>query len=395
MGKYSDYGAEADNEVASLQATLTAVNADLDKAEEQVVLAQAQLDNANAQLDIANQELVNVQEELNLANQKIEYLEHKLSLSSPIFNSILEPSYGVLWGAAGAAFAKLDDYGKHKDFENKMGGVAPIAHSYVVGDSPLPSDPTLALRDEGRTVLVNWKVAAGTTWAAVAKGTKDARIDAAANRLKTVFEYDENFFLAIHHEPENDVNTTAGSGMTPADYKAMFRYTVNRLRSQGVEGMITIYNPMAYYGWVTKSWFEDLYPGDDVVDWIGMDLYVQASSSKPRTLANMLNKQAGATKYSDGTTYQGAYAHMVRLHPNKPLMLCEWGYQQDTVVAGDQAAFYNDVVANLDKYPNLKGLVYFNDYIGSKPTDIANSPDALNAWKSMVASPAFISTPEA
>ena len=187
--------------------------------------------------------------------------------------------------------------------------------------------------------------------------------------------------------------TAAGSGMTPADYQAMFRHTIGRLRDQGVTGMISVFNPMAYYGWITKSWFDDLYPGDDVVDWIGMDLYVQASSSKPRTLGNMLNKQAGATKYPDGSVYEGAYAHMTRRHPSKPLMLCEWGYQRDTVVAGDQAAFYADVAAHLADYPALKGLVYFNDYVGSKPTDVANSPDALVAWQALVADPQLVAPP--
>ena len=36
---------------------------------------------------------------------------------------------------------------------------------------------------------------------------------------------------------------------------------------------------MAYMGnekWMAQSWWKDLYPGDDVVDWIGLDSYVSA-----------------------------------------------------------------------------------------------------------------------
>lgn len=370
---YAEYGAAADADIAALTARLTAAHHDLDVA--------------SAEAEVCRHELA-------AAQTRIAALEALLAAAAPTFSPILVPSRGVLWGAAGAAFTKQDDAAKHREFEGKTGQPVPIAHSYVVGDSPLPSDASLTLAADGRTLLVNWKVAAGTTWAAVANGNKDARIDATAARLKLALR-GRRFFLAVHHEPENDVATAAGSGMTPQDYRAMFRHTIARLRDQGVTGMISVYNPMAYYGWVTKAWFEDLYPGDDVVDWIGLDLYVQASSSKPRTLANMLNKQAGAAKYADGSVYQGAYAHHVRLHGNKPLMLAEWGYQRDTTLAGDQAAFYRDVAANLADYPQVKALVYFNDSVGSKPTDVANSPDALAAWQELVGSPMMVAPPAA
>jgi hypothetical protein len=63
-------------------------------------------------------------------------------------------------------------------------------------------------------LLLNWKVAYGTTWAKVAAGGKDARIDAWAAYVKANYGT-QKFFLALHHEPENDVQTAAGSGMTP------------------------------------------------------------------------------------------------------------------------------------------------------------------------------------
>ena len=53
-------------------------------------------------------------------------------------------------------------------------------------------------------LLLNWKVAYGTTWAKVAAGGQDARIDKWAAYVKA--NYDQKFFLALHHEPENDVD---------------------------------------------------------------------------------------------------------------------------------------------------------------------------------------------
>ncbi len=51
-------------------------------------------------------------------------------------------------------------------------------------------------------LLLNWKIAYGSNWAKVARGEQDKRIDAFAARVKA---YGKKFFLALNHEPENDV----------------------------------------------------------------------------------------------------------------------------------------------------------------------------------------------
>ena len=61
-----------------------------------------------------------------------------------------------------------------------------------------------------RVLLENWKPATDMTWAQVAAGAADSRIDAEANYIKTSFPYP--FFLAVWHEPENDVIATPAPG---------------------------------------------------------------------------------------------------------------------------------------------------------------------------------------
>ena len=55
-------------------------------------------------------------------------------------------------------------------------------------------------------------------------------------------------FLAIWHEPENDMKG-CGSGKTEADYAAMYRYDVTRLRSLGVTNAVFVMNYMGFSGW--------------------------------------------------------------------------------------------------------------------------------------------------
>ena len=50
----------------------------------------------------------------------------------------------------------------------------------------------------------------------------------------------------------------------------MFRYVINRLRADGVTNLVSVMVLMAYMPWIRQSWLDDLYPGDDVVDWVGL-----------------------------------------------------------------------------------------------------------------------------
>ena len=133
--------------------------------------------------------------------------------------------------------------------------------------------------------MENWKPELGNTWAQVAAGVPavDQEIDNEAAYLKTV--YTKPFFLSVHHEPENEIIATPGSGYTAADYAAMYRHVVLRLKADGVTNAIFVMDYMGYFKWGLQSWFNDLYPGDDVVDWIAYDPYSTAGG----TFATMVN----------------------------------------------------------------------------------------------------------
>jgi hypothetical protein len=98
----------------------------------------------------------------------------------------------------------------------------------------------------------------------VAAGEQNARIDRLSAHIKAT--YTGTFFMAIHHEPENDVDTTAGSGMTAKDYAAMFAHTAKRMRVNGVTNVVFVMAYMNIDKWNQSPWWRDLYPGNDAVD---------------------------------------------------------------------------------------------------------------------------------
>jgi hypothetical protein len=302
----------------------------------------------------------------------------------------LVPTCGVLWGAAAGAFLDTPRDAEVNTFEEKTGRTATLFHAYHKGDEQFPTAAEIAMaRDpqRPRTLLLNWKVDYGTTWAAVARGDVNARIDRLSAYIKANFT--EKFFMVLHHEPEAEVDQTPGSGMTAKDYAAMYRYTVQRMKANGVNNVLFVVAYMNFEKWNNTTWWKDLYPGDDVVDWIGVDSYNNAQPGGFHT-GDFLYL---ANRTTDRAAYPGWYTWATTQHPAKPLMIAEWGvYDESPVVLGaNKAAVFNTVLAQLSMLPKIKALVYFET-----PSDVAgrdirvdDTPEALAAFRKIAADPRF------
>jgi hypothetical protein len=304
-----------------------------------------------------------------------------------VTGALLVPSCGVLWGAAAGGFTDNPRDAELKKWEQTSGRTASIYHTYHKGDEPFPTASEIAMtRDPARprVLLLNWKIAYGSSWAKVAAGQQDARIDRFAARVKAM--YNEKFFLVLNHEPENDVIARAGSGWTAKDFAAMYRHTILRLRAKGVDNAI---NVMAYMGnekWMSQSWWKDLYPGDDVVDWMGLDSYVSAEKGAYHygQFADLLDRKGntGPTWYDWATTQ----------HAKKPIMIAEWGVYHRVSVKVDKSAGYNSVLPELAKRPAIKAIVYFDteaDDQGDRNISISSTTPGLAAFRKLAANPIF------
>jgi hypothetical protein len=260
----------------------------------------------------------------------------------------LVPSCGAWFGSTvnpvAAETAPADALARE---EAELGRRLDIVHVFHTAGEVWPTPAEVALATDPvkpRLLLVNWKPEGGNTWAQVAAGAADASIDAAAARVEAALG-SRPFFLTIHHEPENEIGAD-GSGYTPADYVAMYRYVVNRLRADGVSNAVTVWDMMGYAGWGDQGLYQALYPGDDVVDWIGYDPYTDVGSG----LAGIVNRP--------GRSFPGFYTWATTAHPGKPVMLAEFG-----IAASDpasRAAAFGGLAVQAKMFPALKAFVYFN-----------------------------------
>jgi len=304
-------------------------------------------------------------------------------------DAMLVPSCGVLWGAAAGGFTDTPRDQALKEWEALTGRTATIYHTYHKGDEQFPTKAEIAMTQDPanpRVLLLNWKVAYNTTWAKVAAGGSDARIDNWIAYVKKAYPT-QKFFLALHHEPENDVQATAGSGMTAKDYAAMYRYVIKRIRAAGVTNMVNVLAYMGNEKWMAQSWWADLYPGDDVVDWIGLDSYVSVEKGYYHygDFGDLLDRQPTGGGL-------GWYDYMVRNHPAKPIMVAEWGMYHRTKTIVDKAPAFRTVVPELKLHPQIKAVVYFDtaaDDEGDRDISVNSTASALTAFREVAADPMF------
>jgi hypothetical protein len=274
------------------------------------------------------------------------------------------------------------------DFDTQQGRSSDLLHYYHVGSATFPTALEISRSQENgqnRVLLENWKPELGRSWAQVAAGDPavDAEIDHEAAYLKS--SYTSPFFLAIHHEPEDEVIPAAGSGFTAADYAAMYRHVVTRLRADGVRNAVFVVNYMGSPKWGEQSWFGDLYPGDDVVDWIAEDPYSIGSGGLWRS------DFAGTVNRRDGSPWPGFYTWATTAHPGKPIMLAEWGVTEDTSDSAAKAKFFSTMATESQQFPDIKAFVYWSAP-GSRPasaTLIDSDSAALAAFRLLAASPEF------
>jgi hypothetical protein len=302
----------------------------------------------------------------------------------------LVPTCGVLWGVAPGAFTDQRGVRALTAFEEKTERHQDIYHAYHRGTKQLfPTKQEIAIarqRGRERILFLNWKPT-GASWAAIARG--DRRTDAFLDRLAAHINrtFPEQFFFAVHHEAEDNVRPRPGSGYTAGDYAAMYRHVVRRLRAHGVDNIVTVLVHMAYVPHTTQGWFDAMYPGDDVVDWIGFDTYAYSDPGYGHgDFAELLNRRSESRP-----GWPGFYNWAVENHPDKPLMVAEWGVWSSKKHPGHKAAFYREVGRQIGRFRNIRAMVHFDTPHNQDGRDssVDTTPDALAAYRWLGRLPVF------
>ncbi len=274
----------------------------------------------------------------------------------------LVPAQGAWLGAWSAEHGAAQLEPAMLEHEARIGRRLDIVHNFhPVGNLPLNTQEVKVVQS-GRILFVNWKPASKWSDAGGGNATVNATIAKVAKSFASVKP--KRVMLTIFHEPENDMNKTAGSGMTPADYRAMWHNVRRIFDEQGADNVVYAWNVM---GW--KGWYNDmasLWPGNEYVDWIMWDSYSHGKSWR-ETIDPFYDWM------TDNSTPEHNYL-------SKAWGLGEWGVTSN---AAYERQFYLDIKADLRRYPRMKAYVIFDTKKGEYDWRTNSTPEEQAAYNQL------------
>ncbi|RMI06836.1 glycosyl hydrolase [Cellulomonas triticagri] len=265
-------------------------------------------------------------------------------------------------------------------FEDALGRRLDVHRWYSRWDDVQPVAPVVASVERGRTPMLSiWPRrldGSVVPWSTIASGALDAEIRAQAAGVAAL---GVPLYLTLHHEAD----IAEGWG-TPAEFRAAWRRYVQVFRDAGVTDVrwTWIVTPGSFGSAPSTPGADAFYPGDDVVDRVGLDAYnwYGCAPGKPaawRSLAEVV----------------GPFRTWAAARGKVPV-LAEFGTAVDPADPGRRAAWLADAVAYLGAWPALDVASSFEG-TGTCPWAVAGSPAALGAYAGAVAAPVANARPTA
>jgi len=215
--------------------------------------------------------------------------------------------------------------------------------------------------DAGRIPLVNWEPD-GIDFTDIASGKLDANIKARAQGAKGV---GKRFFLDFAAEMNGD---EAWSHNDAPLYVSAYRHIHDLFVAAGATNVVWVWAPNVTDTNGRNDMTLAYYPGDDYVDWTGVDGY----------------NWGGA----DWQTFEAVFKNIYPLlaAKKKPIMIGEMASAEQ---GGDKAAWIDAIIPSLKtRYPQFKALVWF-DVDKENDWRINSSTAALAAFGRLATDPYF------
>jgi beta-mannanase len=167
---------------------------------------------------------------------------------------------------------------------------------------------------------------------------------------------------------------------SPFDYISAWQRFHTIVAAQGADNVIWVFAPNTFSS--SSIAYNQLYPGDAYVDWVGLDGY------------NWGTTQSWSSWQSFNQVFSASYSTLTAIAPGKPFMLSE---VNTTDVGGDKAAWYTDMLSVQIPYnfPRISAVVFYNeDRTQQEKVNwlIDGSPAALQAFSQGVSLPLYLSS---
>jgi hypothetical protein len=262
-------------------------------------------------------------------------------------------------------------------FESQSGVHPKMVHMYypfyISGScAKLPPGPATAIR-EGYAPLLTLEFtnygggkAPAFTYANINNGTFDACFRAYAQQAKGL---SGPLYLRIFHEMNGGWYSWKVAGQEQAHINA-WRRIHNIFASGGASNVKMVWCPNTR-DFVDAGPYANYYPGDDYVETLCLDGYNWGTTG-------------GGWKTFD-TIYSSSYNEMAALSSSDPIIIGEYGSDEDAPAGTSKAAWMSDHQAAVKNYSRIKVLNWFNQIADSANWPVTSSASALAAYQQFAA----------
>ena len=286
-----------------------------------------------------------------------------------------------------------------KDFESLVEHDLGSAMWYPTFADPFPLTECKEMQKEGLIPHLTWElfwpdsvdyntmpiegnykvmdeVLAGKHDAYIEQFAKDAKEFGDKVMIRFLHEFNGNWYLWGGNKNGREIDG-------PQKVVAVWKYVVDKFRAEGADNVKWIWNPHGPSIDVSLEAWNDLanyWPGDEYVDWIGMDAY------------NWYPKDpwGGERPYRDfDNCFKDLYTQCIELG-NQPIMIAEFASPEFDYEGTNKVDWVNDAFDKMkNDYPRIKMFIWFQI---NKELDwrVNSSPEVLEAFKTNLQDPYFI-----
>ena len=273
----------------------------------------------------------------------------EIDASSCPVSARLVPKCGVLWGVA----TERPENSDLTALEKAVGRSFDFVYRFHDINDPIPTADERALVAQGRILHVSIdsrdfaKGADPIPWATVTSGAWDRTLRAQAAGVASL---KKPVFVTFEHEPDQPRKAALG---TPADFKAAWRHVHQIFAQAGASN--------AVWTWVASGWDQtftqaaQMWPGNDVVDWISWEGYnpagCQSGEVHPDRWVSFADSIGGFQRWL------AEHAAQYGIDTRKPVMISEAGSVTDPVDVERTAQWYAAIPEVLQEdYPQVKAI---------------------------------------
>jgi hypothetical protein len=173
-----------------------------------------------------------------------------------------------------------------------------------------------------------------------------------------------------------------GSTQGPQRFRDAYRHIAQTIESVGADNLTWVWHVDAYDDPETEwNRLENYYPGDDVVDWIGVSVYGAQEPTENNTQT-----------FADGMN--AVMPRLTRLAPNKPVVVAEFGVTSGNprvdAVQWAEAAL-TGLLAN--RWPQVCGFAWWNEAFDQTEIRVQQIPGMKEVFRKKLGIPQVLDHP--